>query len=85
MDIKRDWAEYFMLPNSFRSKSVNIVGHSDGGTRAESCSAAGWVVEAIMEQDGETQIATVALCGTYFKEPISSLLAEAIALEDMIT
>ena len=69
----------------FVPKLINVIGHSDGGTRAESCSAAGWVLEAVLETEGVTRHVPIAMCGKYFKEPLSSFLVEAIALEDMIT
>ena len=53
MDIAHDWFyEYLEETAELDVLSSNLVCHSDGGTRGESCSAAAWFLEAIYIQDG---------------------------------
>ena len=47
MDYKRSWLHNFKCPVvNFRTSEANYVCHSDGGTRANSCSGAAWIIEA---------------------------------------
>ena len=86
MDRKQDWKREFQPPFSdFTLRDANLICHSDGGTRGEACSAAGWIIEASVTRDGAISIFPLVWCGKYFAEPLSSFLAEAIAVEDMIT
>ena len=62
----------------------NIVVHSDGGTRAGTCSATGWIVE-VGVHDGCTWVfRPLVMAGTYISSPISSFHAEALALEECV-
>ena len=79
MNMGRSWSE--TLPWPFPGASVeecNIAVHSDGGTRAESCSAAAWIVEVGYRGN----FAAYAMAGTYMSAPVSSFTAEAIALNE---
>ena len=58
----------------------NIVVFSDGGTR-ETCSASAWLITAVLHNRGVETYSPVVAAGIYFDDPISSFLAEAIALE----
>ena len=83
MDSRLTWSKHVDLPASVRSVSdCNVVVHSDGGTRAGSCSATGWVVEVGSPINGVWQYSILAISGTFISTPISSFLAEALALEE---
>ena len=63
---------------------ANYVCHSDGGTRANSCSGAAWIIEARVVRDDERYIFPVAMAGVFLQGPVSSFLAEAIALDEAV-
>ena len=83
MECGHDWRHAFQPPlDDFRIQGANFICHSDGGTRAGSCSAAGWFIEAIVERKGFRHTFPCAMAGKFLKSPISSFTAEAVALED---
>ena len=86
MDRAASWEKHIEPPLvDFVTHEANYICHSDGGTRAGSCSAAGWVIEAVVTRDSQTVLFPVLMKGIYIKDPISSFLAEAIALEDVVS
>eukprot|EP00959_Pyramimonas_sp_CCMP1952_P133467 2790858-Pyramimonas_sp.AAC.1 len=66
----------------FTIVDANLVCHSDGGTRAGSCSAAAWILEAIVSRNGFMHIFPIATRGIFLDCPVSSFTAETIALDD---
>ena len=86
MDCQMDWQRcYGSLLADLDLGNVNWICHSDGGTRGSSCSAAGWIIEVVLTRDGVQYTRPVMMGGTYFSVPVSSFVAEAIALETVIT
>ena len=86
MDRAASWENHFVPPiGGFCVSEANYICHSDGGTRAESCSATGWILEAVARRGDSIIIFPVAMKGIYIENPISSFLAETIALEDAVT
>ena len=80
MDRKTSWQHEFKPPLlGFTPLEANFICHSDGGTRAASCSAAGWFLEAVVIRGELRYTFPVAMHGQFFSTPISSFLAEAIA------
>lgn len=63
-------------------QTTDFICHSDGGMRGESCSAAAWYLEAVVTENGASSTFPLAMRGQFLKDPVSSFLAEAIALED---
>ena len=59
-----------------------IVAHSDGGTRPGCCSAATWIIEVGFLENGTWMYKMAAMGGKYMSPPVSSFLAESIALEE---
>ena len=85
MDMQCDWQKRFEVSNlDLDLNETNIVAHSDGGTRAEKCSAASWFVEAVTFRGGSEKRFPVLMGGTFMSTPISSFLAEALGLEAAI-
>ena len=83
MDSKQTWTDVFEWPLAEATlDQCNLVIHSDGGTRHGRCSAAAWVVEAVLVVHGVWISELIAMGGTYFDSPISSFCAEALALEE---
>jgi len=66
----------------FSPGEANFLCHSDGGTRGDSCSAIGWIIEAYVVKEDMRHIFPVAMSGKFFDSPISSFTAEAIALDE---
>ena len=60
----------------------NLVVHSDGGTRSKNCSAGAWVLEVGRIEKQQWTCCVLARGGTFLSDPISSFLAEGIALEE---
>ena len=83
MDYGESWGKCLEWPFIGTSLAeCNFVAHSDGGTRASACSASAWIVEVGVIQGGRWIYRPLAMGGTYFSEPISSFLAEALGLEE---
>ena len=58
--------------------------HADGGTREGRCSATAWCIEAVHVR-GQTQARSLVLiAGTFISDPVSSFLAEHIALDEAV-
>ena len=68
---------------SFRD--ANYICHSDGGTRADSCSAVGWIIEAVVYRGEYKHTFPIAMSGKFLAQPISSFTTEAIALDEAIS
>ena len=85
MDSGEDWSQVFDAPwPGFSIWNANLLCHSDRGTRAGSCSAAGWYIEAIETRDGKPHTFPVAMAGIFMAKPISSFTAETVALQEAI-
>ena len=85
MDNQQDWSHVFIPTDAqFSEQSSNFLCHSDGGTRAGSCSAAAWYIEALIMEDGSTRSMPYAMGGKFLHEPISSFTTELIALDESI-
>ena len=85
MELGQSWLKEVppAIPD-FSPCEANFICHSDGGTRTHSCSASGWVLEAIVTRAGYKCTFPVAFRGVYFQQPVSSFTAEAVALDDAI-
>ena len=79
MDLEASWTRQLQ---DIPADGCNIICHSDGGTRIGRCSAAAYIVEARVERDGVLTTSVLAMGGLYMNRPVSSFLAEAIALEE---
>ena len=85
MDRGEDWIHTFNPPlPDFSVNEANFICHRDGGTRAGSCSAAAWYLEAIVTRGDMQYTFPVAMEGKFLKQPISSFTAELIGLDEAI-
>ena len=85
MDCKQDWQHNFKpTVQDFDVQNANLLYHSDGGTRGDTCSAAAWILEASVVKDNVRYTFPVVAGGTYLPEAVSSFLAESLALHDAI-
>ena len=85
VDVKKTWhKECRHAQPDLDLQEASFIFHSDGGTRAEQCSSAGWFLEAVVVRNDLRYTFPIALHGQYFAEPISSFLAEAMALDEAI-
>ena len=83
MDERKSWAKVFP-ERADVSPEANFLVHADGGTREGRCSAAAWCIEAVHVR-GQTQARSVVLiAGTFISDPVSSFLAETIALDEAV-
>ena len=82
MDFGHDWHKTFPSPFDDHMQEAKLVCHSDGGSRKDSCSATGWMVEAIVIRNGLRHTFRIAMSGKFISPPISSFLAESIALDE---
>ena len=86
MDTGRSWTKEVEPPvPDFCHTMANFICHSDGGPRRGRCSAAAWVVEAVIFRDGHCLTFPVAFRGIYFDSPVSSFTAETVALDDVVS
>ena len=78
--------EFSPAVSDFTVSDANLVCHSDGGTRAGSCSAAAWILEAIGSRSGFTHTHTFPIPsrGIFLEWPVSSFTAYAIALDGAV-
>ena len=77
------WSQYLPAPiQDFQPGKANFICQSDGGTRSNSCSATGWIVEAVHHSE---IVFPVAVGGTHISSPLSSFAAEALALDEAIS
>jgi len=82
MDARRSWHQICPIPRSNLSLiEANFIIHFDGGTRGDDCSAAAWVIEARVHHEHQLLEFPIAYCGKFMSPPVSSFVAEAIALE----
>ena len=81
MDERRSWYQLFPT-DSLDMDQTNLLIHSDGGTRAGSCSAAAWCVEAVTRRGPMECTRLLIIAGTFISDPVSSFTAEALALEE---
>ena len=86
MDLRESWTKLIQPPGMARDiGACNFVCHSDGGTRGADCSAAAWVIEAVV-QEGDCRLTfPIAMAGTFMSPAIHSFKAEAIALDQVTT
>ena len=83
MDERKSWAKTF--PDSATlSCAANFLVHFDGGTRAGQCSAAAWCIEALTVCGQSTKRSFVIQAGTFMSDPVSSFLAETIAMDEAV-
>ena len=86
MDTKRSWHQKFIDGSQgWEADEVNLVVYSDGGTRANSCSAGAWYIEAHFEKRGKPTVMPVAMAGTFLETPVSSFTAEIIGLDEAVS
>ena len=64
---------------------ANLVCHSDGGRRDESCAGAAWFVETLRDAHGMESCTPLAMRGIFISSSVSSFVAESIALDDAIS
>jgi hypothetical protein len=82
MEHKNTWSREAAWPfPGYSLEEVNVLAHSDGGTRHGQCSAAAWVVELGLFLEGRWIYKVLSMGGTFFQTPISSFSAELRALE----
>eukprot|EP00959_Pyramimonas_sp_CCMP1952_P351902 7373109-Pyramimonas_sp.AAC.1 len=79
MDLEAFWTRQLQ---DIVADRCNIICHSDGGARIGRCSAAAYTVEARVVKDCVFTTVVLAVGGLYMDCPVSSFLAEAIALEE---
>ena len=83
MDSQGSWSKHFDFPfPGVAFDSCNFIVYSDGGTRAQSCSATGWVIEVGRFVDEAWDFRPLVMSGRFFATPISSFQSEALALEE---
>ena len=83
MDAQRSLEKQYGWPfEDCNLSACNILIHSDGGTRLNCCSSFGWILEVCRLIDGIWEFKPLMMRGTYLSEPISSFLAETLALEE---
>jgi hypothetical protein len=83
MDVRRSWYQRFDSPwEGFTFREANLIIHQDGGTRVGNCSAAGWYMEARVVRERKAYTFPLVMAGTFLETPVSSFLAEAIAIEE---
>ena len=86
MGSRQDWQHDFKpTVQNFKLNEASVIFHSDGGTRGSKCSAAAWIMEAIVTREDKQYTFPVAARGIYLPDPVSSFLAEALALDDAIS
>ena len=81
MDERKSWYQCFPFEPADLER-CNLTIHTDGGTRANSCSAAAWCIEAVVRRGQYETTTTLMIAGTNIATPISSFTAEALALEE---
>ena len=59
----------------------HLLTYSDGACRGDGRSSYGWVIYAVIEQDGRREHLTLALQGRLLDTNASSFVTEALALE----
>ena len=85
MDSGSTWAQIIDPPeDGLLVKDLVYVCHSDGGTRGDTCSAAGWIIEAGQIRNGRCKFFPVGMGGTFLQPAVSAFKAECIALDNVI-
>ena len=85
MDKRKSWHQVCRMPfPNLKLIEANFIIHFDGGTRGDDCSASAWILEGRMNRGGDLVEFPIAYCGKFLSPPVSSFLAEAIALESCI-
>ena len=83
MDCQSTWTRHLDWPfDGIAFDDCNYIAHSDGGTRKDQCSAAAWIIEAVLNRDSHAETKPIAMAGIYISTPVSSFLAESIALDE---
>ena len=83
--MKSSWHQDCRSPlPDFTVSEANFICHADGGTREESCSAAGCFLDAMVTRSDLRCTFPVAMHGQFFEESISPFLVETVALEEAI-
>ena len=80
MDRKGTWRSEKPIDRC-RYREHNILVFSDGGTRP-GCSASAWTLGVMSRKDNELCYTPIIAAGIFFESPVSSFMAEAIALEN---
>ena len=84
MDTKRSWEQVWEPPlQGFVAREANYVCHTDGGSRANSCAAAGWYLEAIVTRGQHRHTFPLDMSGV-FRRASFVVLAETIAVDSAI-
>ena len=82
MERQSDWFQECRAPiPNVKASEANYICHSDGGARADSCSAAGWIIEAVVTRGELKDTFPIDMSGMFLSQPISSFTVEAIALD----
>ena len=84
MDRREDWTQVFDAINE-NIWSGNLICHSDGGRRDESCAGAAWFLESRTVNCGAPVCSPRAMRGIFIASPTSSFIAESLALDDAIS
>ena len=86
MERQSDWFQECRAPiPNVKASEANYICHSDGGTRADSCSATGWIIEAVVTRGEFKHTFPIAMSGTFLSQPISSFTVETIALDEALS
>ena len=83
MESRRSWYQSGRISTEDLA-NANFLVHTDGGTRAGTCSAAAWCIEAVVCKGAYAVTTTIVIAGTFISDPISSFTAESIALDEAV-
>ena len=81
MDCKKSWHQQLTPPVKFTFKEAQFTIHTDGGTRAGSCSAAAWLCEVRVVRKNTIYEFPLLMAGTHLEVPISTFKTEVLALD----
>ena len=83
LDNGKSWSRTSDRPfQGHTVKDCNLVVWSDGGTRRDKCSSSAWFAEVGHYSHARWNFRPLAMGGTYFEKPISSFVAETLALHE---
>jgi len=83
MESRRSWFQSGHITTEDLA-NANLLVPTDGGTRAGTCSAAAWCIEAVVCRGGFAVTIPILIAGTFISDPISSFTAESIALDEAV-
>ena len=84
MSGRESW-RHICHKNLEMAEQGNLICHSDGGRRTESCAGAAWLIESCVVNNGTPAHQLVAMRGIFIASSVSSILAESLALDDALS